>query len=310
MPPQALKSLFRGKNWHFVQYPRQSMLYFLSGLLGLFCSVALVFLPAVAHAEVWGYVDSRGIAHFAAEKVDQRYELFFKDSPSAASGVPAGTKEVFADYARPVVAPRAPHKLIAFFEVSTNFKAVQHLMRQAGKQHNIDFELLKALIVTESGFDPLAVSPKGAVGLMQLMPPTAQRYGVRGDAKLSTEKKLLDPKVNIAAGTAYLRDLVNLFPGRLDLVLAAYNAGEGAVQRAGNQVPNYKETQNYVKTVMQMYSHLKPPEQLVALSQAPQAPQAATSAPEGTAVPRMGGALGRGNMVVPLVALPTPIAKP
>jgi hypothetical protein len=103
------------------------------------------------------------------------------------------------------------------------------------------------------------VSPKGAIGLMQLMPATAERYGVTGDRKIPLEKKLTDPRTNIKTGVRYLRYLIDLFPGRLDLALAAYNAGEGAVQRAGNKVPNYRETQNYVKTVMQLYTLLKPP---------------------------------------------------
>jgi soluble lytic murein transglycosylase-like protein len=119
--------------------------------------------------------------------------------------------------------------------------------------------LLQALIATESGFDPAAVSPKGAVGLMQIMPATAQRYGVRGDVTNPIERKLADPRTNVRTGARYLRDLIRMYPGQLELALAAYNAGEGAVQRAGNRIPNYPETQNYVKTVMQLYGMLKPP---------------------------------------------------
>ncbi|RYY60766.1 MAG: lytic transglycosylase domain-containing protein, partial [Comamonadaceae bacterium] len=98
----------------------------------------------------------------------------------------------------------------------------------------------------------------GAIGLMQLMPATAQRYGVRADAKRTLQAKLHDPQINIAAGSRYLRDLIAMFDGSLELALAAYNAGEGAVQRAGNRIPNYRETQNYVKTVLALYAHLKP----------------------------------------------------
>jgi hypothetical protein len=98
---------------------------------------------------------------------------------------------------------------------------------------------------------------------MQLMPGTAARYGVPTDKKphvgITQQQKLFDAQTNIGAGSRYLRDLLNLFNGKLDLALAAYNAGEGAVQRAGNKIPNYPETQNYVKTVMQMYAALKPP---------------------------------------------------
>ena len=94
---------------------------------------------------------------------------------------------------------------------------------------------------------------------MQLIPPTAERYGVKAEKDLPIQKKLTDPRTNIGAGSRYLRDLIKLFPGQLELAVAAYNAGEGAVQRAGNKVPNYPETQNYVKNVMQLYNRLKLP---------------------------------------------------
>jgi hypothetical protein len=215
---------------------------------------ALLFaalLPA-ARAEVWGFVDDNGVAHFAPEKMDERYELFFRGGESfdTSSGVPTP---------RAVAVPTVPHKLIAFFEISPSYKQVKHHLREASKTHGIDYELLKALIATESGFDPRAVSPKGAVGLMQIMPATAERYGVTSDKKMAVSKKLTDPRTNIKTGARYLRYLIDLFPGRLELALAAYNAGEGAVQKAGNKVPNFRETQNYVKTVMQLYAMLRPP---------------------------------------------------
>lgn len=208
-------------------------------------------LPA-AQAEVWGYVDGNGVAHFAPEKMDERYELFFRGGESFDTSKDLGTP-------RAVAVPTAAHKLIAFFEISPSYKQVKHHLREASKALDIDYELLKALIATESGFDARAVSPKGAIGLMQIMPATAERYGVTGDRKSPLEKKLTDPRTNIKTGTRYLRYLIDLFPGRLELALAAYNAGEGAVQRAGNKVPNFRETQNYVKTVMQLYAMLKPP---------------------------------------------------
>jgi soluble lytic murein transglycosylase-like protein len=136
-------------------------------------------------------------------------------------------------------------------------------MQAAAQLHNLDVELLQALIAAESGFNLTAISPKGALGLMQLMPGTAARYGVPADKKphtgITQQQKLFDAQTNIGAGSRYLRDLLNLFNGNLNLALAAYNAGEGAVQRAGNKIPNYPETQNYVKTVTQMYVALKPP---------------------------------------------------
>ncbi len=238
----------------------------------------LVVLAAVAplhlHAQVWGFIDDKGVAHFANEKLDSRYELFFRPAtlpqikpgalPQALGGAGKSAPLVPAAGAQAATlgannAASAPPKFAAFFEVSTGYKAVRHLLRDAAKRNDLDYDLLKALIVTESGFDAQAVSPKGAVGLMQLMPPTAARYGVRPDPKRGVTHKLIDPATNIAAGSRYLRDLLKLFPGRLDLALAAYNAGEGSVQRFGNQIPPYKETQNYVVTVLQLYTFLKPP---------------------------------------------------
>ncbi|HEX7889484.1 MAG TPA: lytic transglycosylase domain-containing protein [Ramlibacter sp.] len=208
---------------------------------------------APARAEVWGYVDERGVAHFSAEKVDERYELFFRGGESFDTGQGVATP-------RSVAVPSAStSKLIAFFEISPSYKQVKHHLREASKEHGVDIELLQALIATESGFDPAAVSPKGAVGLMQIMPATAQRYGVKADRKAPVTQKLFDPRTNVRTGTRYLGYLIRRFPERLELALAAYNAGEGAVQRAGNRIPDYRETQNYVKTVMQLYTMLKPP---------------------------------------------------
>ncbi|RYF42029.1 MAG: lytic transglycosylase domain-containing protein [Comamonadaceae bacterium] len=248
-----------------------------------------------AQAEVWGYVDEKGVAHFAAEKLDPRYELFFRGGESfdTAAGVAAsGTPRAVA------VPTRAP-KLLAFFEVSPSYKQVKHHLREASRTHDIDYELLQALIATESGFDAGAVSPKGAVGLMQVMPATAGRYGVSGDAKSTVEKKLADPKTNIRAGSRYLSYLLKLFPGELELALAAYNAGEGAVQRAGNRIPNYRETQNYVKTVMQLYAMLKPPAMGAPGGRVPSRVRMELSGAPAAAGPPagpLGGAIGRGNL--------------
>jgi soluble lytic murein transglycosylase-like protein len=297
--------------------------YLLHSLLSILILMLLVCAPV--RADVWGYIDNKGVAHFASEKLDERYELYFKGptvfdtqeaAKAATAALPAQPEPATP---RPVAVPAGKSKLLAFFEISPNFKAVRQHMRDASKKHNIDFELLQALIATESGFDSNAVSPKGAVGLMQLMPPTAQRFGVVGDEKTPIEKKLTDPKTNIAAGTQYLRLLINMFPGKLELALAAYNAGEGAVQRYGNKIPPFKETQNYVATVMQIYQQLKPP----TLPKLPQhsgrvamemrvpshSPAGApidglSPTPGGLPGARATGMPGRANMVPPLTALP------
>jgi len=228
----------------------------LRGGLGSALCCLLLWQAAPARADIWAFVDEKGVAHFAAQQVDERYELFFRNAESFDTSLDAPAPEPVRS---PLALGFAPSKLHAFFEVSPSFKLVRQHLRDASSDSNIDFELLQALIATESGFDTEAVSPKGAIGLMQIMPATARRYGLEGDRKHALEKKLTDPKTNIKTGTRYLRDLINMFPGQLELALAAYNAGEGAVQRAGNQIPNYKETQNYVKTVMQLYAVLKPP---------------------------------------------------
>ena len=276
----------------------------------------LSILSNSAQADVWGYLDERGVPHFAAERVDGRYELFYRSNAVVASAVDDKRLSLPPpdELPRQVSVPKTPSRLLAFFEVSPSYKGVRHLMRDAAQAYNIDFELLQAMIATESGFDSQVVSPKGAVGLMQVMPATAERYGVVSDARTPVEKKLMDPQTNITAGTRYLRYLINLFPGKLELALAAYNAGEGAVQRAGNNIPKYRETENYVKTVMQLYAMLKPPAMVVELRRgsvppptvAPRRPELPGITP-GTVMP--GGAARRGNMIAPLQSTETPVLR-
>jgi soluble lytic murein transglycosylase-like protein len=275
--------------------------------------ILLLFSQQSARADVYGFIDEKGVAHFAAERVDARYELFFKGGESfdtqqglvsknaAKNTTNGGLKSVSNGSLVPESAAslaakdKANSKIQAYFDVSPSFKAVRHHMRDAAKTYRIDFELLQALIVAESGFDPLAVSPKGAIGLMQLMPDTAKRVGVNADKKNSVEQKLRDPKTNINAGAKYLRMLINMFPGQMELAIASYNAGEGAVQKYGNKIPPYKETQNYVKTVLQTYLALKPPVVIASLENAAET----VSTPNRVRM-QMGGAVGRGNMVAPM----------
>ncbi len=215
-----------------------------------------------ARAEVWAFIDGQGRTHFAATQVDERYALFYRGQ--ALPGVPGGSPEAAAPSTpRAVMVPTAQARLVAYFEVAPGFLSVKHLLREAAALHGLDYELLKALIATESGFDAAAVSPRGAIGLMQVMPATAGRYGVVTDKRSSVEQKLTDPRTNIRAGTRYLKDLMQRFPGQPELALAAYNAGEGAVARAGNRIPDYRETQNYVATVLQLHALLKPPAPVV-----------------------------------------------
>ena len=125
-----------------------------------------------------------------------------------------------------------------------NQKKYDRLIKALAKTYELPHTLLHAVITTESAYDPNAVSRAGAVGLMQLMPLTAKRYGVK-DRK--------NPEDNIKGGTRYLRDLLRMFDNDLVLALAAYNAGETAVRKYGNKVPPYKETRNYVNKAMEYY---------------------------------------------------------
>lgn len=124
------------------------------------------------------------------------------------------------------------------------------LIRENGARYGVDPYLIFCVMEQESQFKPKVVSPKGARGLMQLMPGTAAHFGVR---------RPFDPAENIMGGTKYLKQLLENFNGRVDLVLAGYNAGEGAVMKYGGNVPPYKETRNYVKRISQRYGQSKSP---------------------------------------------------
>jgi len=116
---------------------------------------------------------------------------------------------------------------------------------EAAAEHGLDPCLILSVMRAESGFNRMAISPKGASGLMQLMPATAARMGVQN---------IFDPRQNIQGGARYLRWLLNRLNGDLRLALAGYNAGEGAVEAYGNRIPPFQETQNYVRTIYTRYS--------------------------------------------------------
>ena len=261
---------------------------------------------APVRADIWGYIDDKGTPHFSSFQVDERYEIFLREQSEPepyrvqpVSPQTASASDIDETATTPTLTPTpSPPRMLVYFEGLPSYKSVQHLLQEASTKHGIDYALLQALIATESGFDSRAVSPKGAVGLMQLIPPTAERYGVRAGKNASIEKKLTDPVVNIRAGASYLSDLIKMFTGQIELALAAYNAGEGAVQRAGNKIPNYPETKNYVKTVMQLYGVLKPP-----FAKAPLVANGV--APGRVRVEMTGGSVGRGNM---LPSSPPPVA--
>lgn len=141
--------------------------------------------------------------------------------------------------ARPVRAGSSPKT-----DWTSGNPTIDHLIRTNGERYGVDPYLVFLVIEKESRFRVRALSPKGAQGLMQLMPGTARRLGV---------SKPFDPAQNIKGGTQYLRELMDMFRGEVNLVLASYNAGEGAVLKYGRNVPPYRETRDYVKTIGKRY---------------------------------------------------------
>jgi soluble lytic murein transglycosylase-like protein len=127
--------------------------------------------------------------------------------------------------------------------MSIDRDGAERLVREAADRHNVDAALVRAVIETESNWNSSAISRKGAVGLMQLKPTTAQRFGA---------SDLYTPQQNVDAGVEYLKTLLERYDGNLDLALAAYNAGEGAVDRA-HGIPRYRETRDYVQKVQNAY---------------------------------------------------------
>jgi soluble lytic murein transglycosylase-like protein len=183
-------------------------------------------VAASAAADVFHFVAEDGTSHFSDQPSDSRFRLLLRTNrevhaslPRAASG--QGLREARRRFER---------------EISAAAQASQ-----------IDVALLNAVIEIESGYNPRAVSPKGALGLMQLMPDTARHYGVVDP---------LDAAQNLRGGARLLRDLLNQFSEDKELALAAYNAGAGAVMRHGRKVPPYAETIRYVPAVLKSYERL------------------------------------------------------
>jgi soluble lytic murein transglycosylase-like protein len=136
---------------------------------------------------------------------------------------------------------------VAVSTASTGDARIDTLIHKAAAKNGLDPRLVFAVMRQESSFRQRAISPKGASGLMQLMPATARRFGVQD---------IFDPAQNIEGGTQYLRFLLNAFDGDVELALAGYNAGEHAVARYGNRIPPYRETQDYVRRISAHYQRL------------------------------------------------------
>jgi soluble lytic murein transglycosylase-like protein len=226
------------------------------------CSLAAALVaPGATHADLWGYIDEQGKAHFATERVDERYQLFYKgptnlDAPPPAPAAAAALPPL--DGAAGVIFQRVTNH--------PNVTRFATLIDREAKRYGLDPALVRAVVAVESAYEPLAVSPKGAVGLMQVIPATAERYGLAADRTASVEQKLKDPDTNVRIGARYLSDLIERFGQDLRLALAAYNAGEGAVERYQRRVPPYPETEQYVALVEQFRQLYSPPPPLPPLA--------------------------------------------
>lgn len=195
----------------------------------LACCIVFPLLLATAlptWADIYSYTDGNGIVHLSNHATEKREVLLIQDTE------------------RPTTRPSASAAPIA--DVLDKMPYANLVDKAAQAQH-LDRALLHAVIAEESAYNPAAISPKGARGLMQLMPETARRYGVTNS---------LDPAQNIRGGSLYLKALLQRFNDNLPLSLAAYNAGENAIVRHGNHIPPYHETQSYVARVLNHYHRL------------------------------------------------------
>ncbi len=178
------------------------------------------FFMAPAHAGIYRYEDANGVIHFTNCPRDAKFKLYIKE-----------TKEDSGERGSLVV------------DEARDSNRFDHLISEFSGKYQVDFALIKAVIRAESGFNPYAVSRKGAKGLMQLMPATAQRMNV---------VDVYNPKENIDGGVRYLKYLLSLFNNDLRLSLAAYNAGENLVSQL-QTIPPYRETVDYIRRVQNYY---------------------------------------------------------
>ena len=192
--------------------------------LAVFIAILLTASSAVAAPRIYTYVDAHGQRHYTDVPDNNRYRLL-----------------VLSPQDRTASGDRYDMRLLA--------KATQYdsIIEHAAVSSALEPNLLRAVIVVESGFNSRAVSKRGAVGLMQLMPATASRFGVSNP---------FDARQNVHAGARYLKFLIDRFGHNVRLALAAYNAGEDAVERNGGQIPPFSETMAYVPRVLKIYQML------------------------------------------------------
>jgi soluble lytic murein transglycosylase-like protein len=198
------------------------MKYIIS-LAVFFC---LLFLTTFSSAGIYRYVDENGVIHFTNCPRDPKFKLYIRESKED-----VGNDNHSSSF--------------SYIKDSNQYDS---LISELSKKYQVDFALIKAMIRAESGFNPFAVSRKGAKGLMQLMPETALRMNVSNS---------FNPRENIEGGVRYFKYLLSLFNDDLRLSLAAYNAGENVVGEL-RSIPPYRETVDYVKKVLSYYQSYSP----------------------------------------------------
>lgn len=182
-----------------------------------------LFIANTALADIYKFIDKDGRIYYTDQPKNNKYKRIIKTKA-----------QVFLSSYSPRIHTYS----------TANKQRFSDLIEQAAFRHQVDPKLVHAVIQTESAYNSTAISSAGAVGLMQLMPDTARRFGVYDRN---------DPDQNVDGGTRYLKHLIGLFGPNLDLAVAAYNAGENAVIKYNNSIPPYPETQNYVKQVLALY---------------------------------------------------------
>lgn len=201
-----------------------------------------------ARADVWAFVDEHGQVHTAPTRLDARYQQVSSGRDTQAPApTPAGSVPGTLGRRRGESAEAWRQRLHGAPKV----QSLQPLLQEAAHHSGVDPLLLTALIAVESGFNPQATSSQGALGLMQVMPDTADRYATQSEKLRPATERLLEPRTNVLTGARVLADIARRFD-RLDLVLAAWNAGEGNVRKHGG-MPPINETRHHVLQVLELY---------------------------------------------------------